>query len=483
MSCELLRRFDTVAARLGTKTALVSVSDETTYGELARLVDEWSAELAHLGIQAGDRCVVAVEGGANHTALCLALWRRSAALVPLSPDLPHNELAEMTDLAEAEWMITAPGPKDPAASGVRPPVQVAAAPRSTRLHGRDQDEGVLFASSGTTGRVKFAVFTNAAIAANIADQVRAFGLVGTDSVASMVVSPTPGYLTTALWPALTVGASLHELPTGAPGRILGELNRIRPTVVYGIPAVYRLLADSVAARRDPGWASGTRLCLSSSAHLTGTTFDAFERTFGLTIRSLYCSVEGGSVTFDDTDDRRLSRDSVGRPLPGVQLRIVADDGDDCRVGEEGQILVGGTHIASGYAAGVSAGSESTFRTRWVATGDTGFLDEDGFLFLRGRLSSAVNVGGTMVDPYTVEQILLGHPAVLEAYVYAETDPRRGEVLAADVVLTDAIPHKPTARDLTRYCAERLDRRRWVHKIRIRPDLPHSRDGKVRRLPR
>ncbi len=419
-------------------------------------------------------------------AAWFALWRRSCVPVPLDSTVPAPQLTSAINESDAGWVICDVSSQALQSTNQKWKLIRSALDSSILLLQIDTSRAffhggtpaLLFYTSGTTGAAKCVAFSQSAIAANVFDQIQAYELTDEDICATPAIATTPAALTTIVWPALASGARVTLVPRNSPGQILQSQQKSQPTVFYGVPHIFRILAEAMKHRNHSSWDS-VRLCLSSSAYLDSKVFNSFQNQTELPIRSLYCSSEGGSATYNSSSELAIIRDSVGTPLPGVQLKIVDSLEGICLAGQEGEILLGGTHIAAGYIGHPELESR-VFRSGWVTTGDLGYIDAKGSLYLTGRLSETINIGGHLVNPRTVEQVLLQHPSISEALVYARASSRFGEVVAAKVILNPGEASPPIG-EVTRHCAEHLEHYKVVRHVEYVQELPRSRYGKVKRF--
>jgi len=336
---------------------------------------------------------------------------------------------------------------------------------------------LMFYTSGTTGTPKCVIHSHRSMAESITSLAESMELTSGTIALTPLAPMLPAALGTVVLQALCTGATLALATSHLPKKILSRVTDLQPAVFFAVPYVYRLLTLSGPADMQAMWAR-TRLCLSSSATLENKLFDEFLASTGRPIRSLYCSSEIGSCTFNSSSDPEHVRRSVGEPLRGVQVHIVDEEGLELPPGRVGQILVGGTHLASGYFRRPDLQAR-VFATGRVKTGDLGELDVTGSLSLRGRLSNTINISGYLVNPEEVEQVLLTHPAITDALVYGRDDSRLGEAVAAKIIVRDGcLP--PTKEALLDLCAQCLTHYKIPRQIDFVAALPRSRYGKLKR---
>jgi acyl-coenzyme A synthetase/AMP-(fatty) acid ligase len=169
--------------------------------------------------------------------------------------------------------------------------------------------------------------------------------------------------------------------------------------------------------------------------------------------------------------------SIGRGIPGVELQVVGADGQRCAPGEEGELLARGENISPGYF-GDEAGTRELLRGGWLHTGDLGYADEEGFIFIVGRAKEFLKLGGHRVSPLEIEGVLLAHPNVAEAAVVGLPDALEGEKAVACVVLK--VPGQTSSEALRKFCYERLPAFKIPKHICACEALPKTGAGKLAR---
>jgi long-chain acyl-CoA synthetase len=265
--------------------------------------------------------------------------------------------------------------------------------------------------------------------------------------------------------ALRSGASLVVADPRTPLTLAREgvlelIERERVTVFPSVPFVFRLLAESDRAAD----LSSVRLCFSAGNALPRSTFDAFDRAFDVPIRQLYGLTETGTVTVNLDEDADATAASVGRPLAGLGIDVLDDDGRELEPGRIGDIAIRSPAMTRRYGDR-------------FATGDRGRLDDDGRLFITGRRKLLIDVRGDKVDPIEVEDVLAVHPKVREVVVVGVPSAIEGEErIKAVVVGEDGCGE----RELIRFCRERLANYKVHELVEFRDEIPRSSLGKVLR---
>jgi long-chain acyl-CoA synthetase len=332
-------------------------------------------------------------------------------------------------------------------------------------------------SSGSTGRPKRVPRTHLQLRAE-ADSLVATAAIGSDDVLFCMIPLFHAYgMGCCLLAAVRAGATLVLAEDPHPfilkrDRVLAEVEHHRTTVFPAVPFTFRLFAEA------PGSAdlSSLRLCISAANALPRSTFDAFERAFGIPVRQMYGCTETGAVTLNLDEDPRPVVTSAGHPLRGVELAIVDEAGEELEVGRNGEVAIRSPAMTRGYA-GMDDLNRQVFREVGFLSGDRGRLDEDGRLFITGRKKLLIDVKGDKVDPIEVEDVLAVHPKVGEVVVVGVASDVAGEQHVKAVV----VPRRECQeRELIRYCRERLADYKVPHLVEFREEIPRNPAGKVLR---
>ena len=248
------------------------------------------------------------------------------------------------------------------------------------------------------------------------------------------------------------------------------------TVFMAVPTIHtRLLATPNAGQFN---LSRVRLITSGSDRLPDELFIGFQETFGYTLLERYGMTETGMNCSNPLNgERRIG--SVGKPLPGVELRIVnSETGVILPIGEIGDVQLRGPNVFKGYWQQPDKTSASFSADGWFKTGDLGYLEADGYLTLCGRSKDLIISGGLNIYPPEVERVLMEHPAVEACAVIGCPDPEWGERVTAVVVLHET--GSVSSEDLIRFCREKLAPYKSPKSILFRDDLPRNAMGKVQK---
>ncbi|MGW3887304.1 AMP-binding protein [Micromonospora chokoriensis] len=450
------------------------------------------------------RVAIALPNTIDFVVTWLGALRAGLVAVPVNPGLTAPELRHVLSDSGASVLVatdrvrslvadlTAELPALVAVHGT-PPTADSPGPARPRRGGTDL--AVLLYTSGTEGRPKGAMLSHRALLANL-QQV--------DGIEPPVVGPADTVLLALpLFHAYGLNSGLGAvIDHGATGVLLDELGptagldeiaRHRVTVLVGVPSMFLTWADAATARAAT---ASVRVAVCGAAPLEPPVAARFTEATGHQVHIGYGLTETAPVLTSTLVGGVAKAGSIGRPLPGVGLRLVGADGVDLwRDGlavpdddpdeldisdmtpgtDPGQIVVRGPNLFDGYWPDGQGGPDAD---GWWGTGDIAYADEDGDLFLVDRLGELILVNGFNVYPHEVELVLAGHPGVAESAVLGVPHPRTGETVRAYVVPK---PGRPvTSDDLLAHCARNLARFKCPTAVEIVDALPHSAIGKVRK---
>ena len=488
---ELLRE---AAQRSGAKTAVaygaVSADGELTWTDLDREADRVAAGLAARGVSAGDRVAIAMPNVPHFVHAYFGALRAGAVAVPLNVMLTAGEIAGVLADAEPKVVLGAgePGRLAAEAASSLAPLEVLDAERwddelgsvGPSLEGAsvgEEDLAVLAYTSGTTGRPKGAMLTHGNLLANLEQQSQ----IPEDRVTpdDVLLLALPLFHIFGL--NVPLGLLVKNAATGVllerfePVASLREIEKHKISILFGAPPMYRSWVATPGA--DQYDLSSVRLAVSGAAPLPIEVLDEFRSLFGLEIDEGYGLTETAPTLTSNRMTPRPKPGSVGQPLPGVELRIVDESGDDVELGDTGEIVVRGPNVFRGYWNQPEE-TDRVFTDDWFHTGDMAVLDEQGYIHLVDRKRDLVIVSGFNVFPSEVEAALLLNPKVKEAAVVGVPHEYRGETLKAFVVLAEGA--SATETELLDDARMRLARFKLPESIEIVEDLPHLLSGKVLR---
>ena len=336
------------------------------------------------------------------------------------------------------------------------------------------DLAVLMYTSGTSGRPKGVMLTygnlqsdtDAAIVHARLDRKHVFlgviPLFHSFGMTAMMLAP------------IQLGSPVIYLARFSPMGAIEAIRRHRPSILFAVPSMFAAMLRLQSARADD---FGSFYALISGGEaLPAAVREGFLRRFSTPIYEGYGLTETSPVTHINVPQCNRPG-SVGRPVPGCEMRIVDDEGNPLPQGQSGEVWLRGPMIMKGYYHLPAETAEALTADGYFKTGDLGRIDEDGFLYITGRKKDVIISAGEKVVPREVEEVLARHPQVAEASVVGRKDPTRGEVVVAFVVAQTDHAVEPDA--LRAFCRDQgLVNFKIPRDIYIVPDLPRSPTGKV-----
>jgi long-chain acyl-CoA synthetase len=335
------------------------------------------------------------------------------------------------------------------------------------------DTAVLVYTSGTTGKPKGAELTHFQLYMNCTIAGGLFGARSDDVVLAVLPFFHVFGLSSVINVFVRFGGCLSIVPRFQPAAVLDAIEADRCTVIGGVPTMLHALAQLDIAGRD---LSALRVAVSGGASLPEDIMRTFEDKYGIEVLEGYGMTEtASSCSFNRPGDRKVL--SIGKPLWGVQMRVIDSSGQPLPPGREhvGEILIRGHNVMKGYLGRPEATAE-TLREGWLHSGDLGYMDPDGFYFIVDRAKDLVIRGGYNVYPREIEEVLYAHPAVLEAAVIGKPDQRLGEEVVAVLSLRPGA--SVTAEEIIAYCRERLAAYKYPREVRFMDELPKGPSGKI-----
>jgi long-chain acyl-CoA synthetase len=478
------------------KPLLYAGTSRWTYREVDDVSGRVAAGLRGRGWEPGQKVAVQLPNVPEFVFAYFGILKAGLVMVPLNPLLRAPEIAYHLDNSDAVALITwaevaaeavrgnaagvevlVVGPDRP--EGTHPFEELVADATGDQLRDMEptsaDDTAVLLYTSGTTGRPKgaelshFQLFMACTVGGHTFDYrpddctlvalplFHVFGLSSTFNV------------------AVRYGGSAVLVPRFSADAVLEAMERHRCTVFCGVPTMYIAMLHADAEGRD---LSAFRRGVSGGASIPGEVIRAFEQRFpGVVVLEGYGLSETVALaTFNASAEQRRVR-SIGLPVWGVEVRVVDAAGQDLPAGPEhvGEILVRGHTVFRGYYKNPAATAE-TLRDGWLHTGDLGYRDTDGFVFLVDRKKDLIIRGGFNVYPREIEEVLHEHTAVTAAAALGQPDERLGEEVVAFVVLRPGA-QVPT-QELVAHCKERLAAYKYPRRVLVIDELPKGSTGKI-----
>lgn len=449
--------------------ALLGTSAAVSFGELAERSALLAGRLADDGVGPGDRVALVLGNDDAFVVGYLGVLSVGAVAVPLNPASPAPELDR--ELAAVSPSAVLRDRSDTDGSGHTPRASVERA---------DSDLAALLFTSGTAGAPRAAMLTHGNLAANIGQVLSQSGVSlerGDVGFGALPFFHVFG-LNVALGVALAAGAPVVLVPAFDPAGALELIRRFRVTVLAGVPTMYAAWLALPPADAPADSFGTVRVATSGAAPLTPEVLDGMRDRFGVELHEGYGLTEASPSVTSSIGGPARRAGLIGRPLPGLEVRLVDVDGGDVAVGDPGEIWVRGPNVFAGYWNDPDATRQVLTDDGWLVTGDVAVADEEGSLELVDRVKDLVIVSGFNVFPAEVEEVLREHPEVADAAVAGRSDPRTGEVVAAWVVAEPGCRPEPEA--LRSWAGSRLARYKVPASVEIVDALPRTPVGKVLR---
>lgn len=511
------------------RPALLFKGAAISYAELDRQSDAFAVALVSSGVQPGDRVALLMPNSPQMIVAEFGIWKAGGIVVPVNPlyteqELVHvfrecgaktavvltlfydkvNSLRERTPLRR----VVTSGIKEylPAAKRLlftllkerREGHRVAVRPGDLRMSemiashagrkssvpaAKPEDPAVFLFSGGTTGNPKCAIGSHHAMIISGMQIAVWFGVV-LDRRSDIIVLNMPLFHVYAQLGIMTSGL-IRNFPLALVPNprdiddLITTVKTLKPAVLPGVPTLFNALAAHPRLKREPHALRSLKLIVSGASSLHLETKSRFEELTGGRIIEAYALTESmiASVCTPVLGIRKAG--AVGVPAPDVDVRIVDHENASVELpsGEVGEILMKAPQLMSGYWNNPEETS-AILRDGWLHTGDLGYLDEDGYLFIVDRMKDVIKPGGFQVWPREVEEVISMHPSVLETGVAGVPDDYQGEAVKAWVVLHEGC--SLGADELKSHCRKELAAYKVPKHVEFRTALPKSTIGKVLR---
>ncbi len=499
-------------ARGGDREAIVDGDRRWTWREVGDAVDRAAAAFLGAGVEVGDRVAIWAPNCAEWVVALLGLQSVGAVLVPLNTRYKGVEAADILRRSRARVLVTVDGFLDthyvamldghdlphlehvvvlrgergsalpePArhweaflalGDGVDPAEVAARAGALTP----DATADLLF-TSGTTGKPKGVICTNGQTLRTVATWANVVGLDETDRY--VAVNPffhSFGYKAGIIaW--LVTGGTLLPVPVFDVPEVMRLIAAERATMLPGAPTLYQtILNHPDRAELD---SSSLRLAVTGAASVPVSLVEQMRDDLGFdTVITAYGLTEacGFATMCRRSDDAVTIATTSGRAMPGIEVQVVDDDGQELAAGEPGEVVIRGYNVMAGYFEDPVATAEAIDADGWLHTGDVGVMDERGYLRITDRKKDLFIVGGFNAYPAEIENLLLGHPHIAQVAVVGVPDERMGEVGAAFVV--PATGTTPDPDEIVAWSREHMANFKVPRQVTVVDALPFNASGKV-----
>lgn len=491
------------------KTALVYRDTRRTFHELSLRVNSLANGLLHLGIKKGDRVGMLIKNCSEFVEIDLALSKTGIVRVPLNARLTAQEHEYMLNDSESNTLIFGEEFKETVQSlrsnlkTVRNYICISqGSPKENFLGAVDyehlirnssQDEPfgdieendlhTLFYTSGTTGKPKGAMLTQKSWANVTINILLDYGPVTKEDVIlnTQPLSHGAGFF---VLPYFMSGATNVLIPEFKPSTVFETIEREKVTVLKLVPSMlYQLMDSSEKTRYD---LSSLHSIIYGGSPIAAPRLIEAVRFFGKKLAQLYGQAEAPMtistlskrdhiIEGSDTILKRLT--SAGKPCVNVEVRVVDEQGKDTKTGEMGEVIVRGYHIMEGYWKLPEATAEA-LKDGWVYTGDLGYFDSEGFIYLVDRKRDVIISGAFNIYPKEIEDVIVTHPRVKEVAVIGIPDEKWGEAVKALVVPKEGV--HVSEEEIVEYCRNHMASFKKPKSVDIVKELPRNPYGKVQK---
>jgi long-chain acyl-CoA synthetase len=526
-------RFDQMADKYGSKTALIFYGRKISYRELKELSNRFAAALAALGLKKGDAVALYLLNCPQYVIAYFGALKVGAKITPISPVYTSKEVKHQLADSEARTVVCEDILYDNVErSGIELDTIILSSigdflPKLKKLFGKaamskayqghsaptpemmqqagmhsfnellkkyppqppdikidpKTDLAVLPYTGGTTGLPKAAMLTHHNLV-SLQQQVMAFWPFmeeGNETVMAFLPFFHIYGQVVLMLGGLTQGHTLVLFTTPDLDDILTAVERYQASAFYGVPTLYEYLKEHDKTDRVNWKRMKAIVCGADTLH--ESTIDGWERRTGTKILEGYGMTETTAVSHT-SPYQRPKKGSFGVPIPGVQAAIVRVDGDDfIPIGEEGELILHGANIMQGYWKRPEADAETFVEIdgqKWLRTGDLVRMDEEGYFFFFDRKRDLIKHKGYSVFARHVEEVLYGHPQVKAAGVVGVPDPKVGNVIKAYVVLQSEARGKISEEEIMEFCRQNLAHYKVPGIVEFRGELPKTDVGKVSR---
>lgn len=468
-----------------------------TYKRLYAQVQETVLTLRSFGLGRNDRVAIVLPNGPEMAAAFFGV-ASGATAAPLNPACRAKEFEFYLADMQAKALIVQAGMDSPASTVARargiPMVELSPSLNQEAglftLDGtphvgladpefaQPDDVALLLHTSGTTAQPKMVPLTHSNLLASADNIAATLELTGQDRCLNVMPLFHIHGLVGALLSSALAGSSVVCTPGFDSEQFFSWLKEFRPTWYTAVPTIHQAVLSWVRSNHDRSPGHSLRFIRSSSAPLAPRAMLELEQALAVPLVEAYGMTEAAhQICSNPLPPGRPKAGSVGS-APATEVSVMNGQGDLLGPGEVGEIVIRGANVMTGYAGSCTSNAES-FTNGWFRTGDQGYLDDQGYLFIVGRLKEIINRGGEKISPFEVDQALLDHPAIAGALTFAVPHPTLGDDIAAAVVLE--AQSSVTEAELQEFVADRLAPFKVPCRIIIVDTIPRGATGKIQRL--
>lgn len=477
---------------------IFSPEDETklTFGEYYKAIANLSNKLINKGLKKGDKVAILLFNGLNYAVSFMSVVTGGGVVVPINPNLKSVEIEYLLKDSDAKFIITdIDAMKDLNSkeldfkleglntefdsSGELKIIQL-----SKQFEDIDdtinedlkwEDEVLLLYTSGTTGRPKGVVLTNGNLLSEAENVHKGHKLTQNDiALCVLPLFHVNGLVVTLISPLFSAGKVVMPKKFRA-SQFWNWIEYYKVTWFSVVPTILSIILSKPI--REEIDLSSLRFARSASSSLPVAILNEFENRFGIPVIESYGISEASSqVTTNPLPPLVRKAGSVGLPV-GNEIKVIDENGNALKSSVVGEVVIRGDNVSNGYRNNLNANLEA-FKNGWFYTGDLGYFDEDGYLFLTGRRKEIINRAGEKISPREVDEVLYSLPEVEMAAAVGVPDPFYGEEVVAFIKLRPV--QKIDEKEILSFCSNKLADFKLPKKIFFVEDLPKGPSGKIQR---
>ncbi|MBC8505373.1 MAG: AMP-binding protein [Chloroflexi bacterium] len=469
-----------------------------TYAGLRSLMNRTVEKLNELGIGRNDPVAIVLPNGPEMASVFVSL-AAGATTAPLNPTYQENEFEFYLSDLNAKLLIVMAGVETPARSAAKN-IGLSIAELSSdgeetaglftlagekvgdkpQLGGyaEPEDIALVLHTSGTTSRPKIVPLSHVNVCATAWNIQQSLALTSDDRCLNIMPLFHIHGLMAAVLGSLGAGASVCCTPGFNALKFFAWLNEVNPTWYTAVPTMHQAILDRAPRNLEIIKQSKLRFLRSSSASLPPQVMKALEETFNAPVIEAYGMTEAAHQMACNPLPPRARKPGTVGVAAGPEVSIMDKQGEHLPPGSIGEVVIRGPNVTFGYQNNPEANA-TEFTDGWFRTGDQGVMDADGYLRLTGRLKEIINRGGEKISPREVDEVLLDHPAVIQAVTFAMPHDKLGEEVAAAIILREGIA--ATESEIRKFASKRLAKFKVPRKVLFLDEIPKGSTGKLQRI--
>lgn len=468
-----------------------------TYRQLNDQMNQVVQSLNRMGIGRNDRVAILLPNGMELATAFLTV-AAGATSAPLNPGYNRGEFNFYLSDLDAKALVLMAGVESPAREVAQekniPIIELspftgsqdmlfelfgeAGAPVSQPDFAQPDEIALVLHTSGTTSRPKLVPLTHKNLCASAVHIQQTLQLTGTDRCLNIMPLFHIHGLIGVVLSSLVAGASVVCTPGFDADRFFNWMQASQPNWYSAVPTMHQSILSRAGVNLAIIQANRLRLVRSSSASLPPKVMAELEGVFNAPVIEAYGMTEAShQMASNPLPPRARKPGSVGLPA-GPEIAIMDNTGNLLTAGQTGEIVIRGSNVTRGYSNNPEA-NQKAFTNGWFRTGDEGYFDQDGYLFLTGRLKEMINRGGEKIAPREVDEVFMEHPAVAQAVTFSLLHPTLGEDLATAVVLKSGLSSTP--KELREFAISRLAAHKVPSQVLILDQIPKGPTGKLQRI--